>query len=93
VEGLASVGNPRFFVTHSRPVVGDLTPWGFVTDQLVPGSLATRGWMVAIAGLAGVSVGVGVLCRNQLSRWIGVALLGLEAIGQRPRVAATGWCQ
>jgi hypothetical protein len=86
VEGLAAVGNPRFFVTHPRPVVGDLTPWGFVTHQYVPGSLATRGWMGVIAGLTGVAVGVGVLCENQLSRWIGVALLGLEAIGQLPRM-------
>ena len=42
--------------------------------------------MGVIAGLAGVAVGVGVLCKNQLSRWIGVALLGLEAIGQLPRM-------
>jgi hypothetical protein len=86
VEGLAAVGNPRFFVTHPRPIVGDLTPWGFVTHQYVPGSLAARGWMGVIAGLAGVVVSVGVLRENQLSRRIGVALLGLEAIGQLPRM-------
>jgi hypothetical protein len=86
VEGLAAVGNPRFVATHPRPIVGDLTPWGFVTHQYAPGSLATRGWMGVIAGLAGVAVGVGVLCKNQLSRWIGVALLGLEAFGQLPRM-------
>ena len=86
VEGLAAVGNPRFFVTHPRPVVGDLAPWGFVMHQYVPGSLAIRGWMGVIAGLAGVAVGVGVLCKSQLSRWIGVALLGLEAFGQLPRM-------
>ena len=42
--------------------------------------------MGVIAGLAGVAVGVDVGCKNQLSRWIGVALLGLEAIGQLPRM-------
>ena len=85
VEGLAALGNPRFFVSHPR-VVGDLTPWGFVTHQYVPASLVARGWMGVIAGSAAVAVGVGVLCKNQLSRWIGVALLGLEAFGQLPRM-------
>jgi hypothetical protein len=86
IEGLAAVGNPRFFVSHPRPIVGDLTRWGFVTHQYVPGSRVARGWMGVVAGLAGVSVGLGVLCKNQLSRRIGVALVGLEAVGQLPRV-------
>jgi hypothetical protein len=86
VEGLAAVGNPRFVATHPRPIVGDLTPWGLMTHQYVPGSLATRGWMGVIAGLAGVAVGVGTLSKNRLSRWIGAAFLGLEAIGQLPRM-------
>jgi hypothetical protein len=42
--------------------------------------------MGVITGSAGVAVGVGVLGKNQLSRWIGVALLGWEAIGQLPRM-------
>jgi hypothetical protein len=90
VEGLAAVGDPRFFVTHPRVIVGDLTPWGLLTHQYVHGSLAACGWMGVIAGSAAVAVGVGVLCKNQLSRWIGVALLGLEAIGQLPRMRSDG---
>jgi hypothetical protein len=86
VEGLAAVGNPRFFVSHPYPIVRDLTPWGFVTPQYVPGNVATRGWMGVIARLAGVAVGFGALGKNQLSRWMGVAFLGLEAIGQLPRM-------
>src|SRR5262249_29959596 len=50
VEGLAAVGNPRFFVSHPRPIVGDLTPWGLVTHQYLPGGLAIWGWLGVIAG-------------------------------------------
>jgi hypothetical protein len=91
VEGLAAVGDLRLFGAHPRPIVGDLTPWGFVTHQYEPGSLATRGWMGVIAGSAEVAVGIGVLRKNQLSRWIGVALLGLGAIGQLPRMRGDLW--
>jgi hypothetical protein len=91
VEGLAAVGNPRFFVTHPRPIVGDLTPWASVTHSYLPGSLATRGWMGVIAGSAEVAVGVGALRKNQRARWIGVALVGLEAIGQLPRMRGDWW--
>jgi hypothetical protein len=47
--------------------------------------------MAAITGSAEFAASVGVLCKNRLSRWIGVALLGLEAIGQLPRMRGDRW--
>jgi hypothetical protein len=82
VEGLAAVGNPSFFIRHPHLVVGNLTVWGPTPHQHIPGSLATRGWIGVISGVAGIAVGAGVLIKNQLSRWVGAALLGWQAIAQ-----------
>ncbi len=67
IEGIAAIGNAHFFVANARYIAGDLNAWG---------------WTVLILGIAQILIGLGVMARNQLARWTGVAALGLNAIAQ-----------
>src|SRR6516164_492694 len=48
----------------------------------VIGSLRTWGWITLIIGGLQVLAAVGVMGGNQMARWFGVAVLGLNAIDQ-----------
>lgn len=61
VEGIAAIGNARFFVQDTNYIVGTLKTWGWITTCL---------------GAAQLAVGLGVIVRNQLARWVGVVILG-----------------
>lgn len=67
VGGIAAISRSRVFVANARYVVGDLRVWGWVILILVILRLAAAG---------------GVLTGNPLTRWFGVAVVGLDAIGQ-----------
>ncbi len=67
IQGLAAIGNAHFF-THDA--------------QYVAGSLNTWGWVVLCIGVIQWAVGLGVFVKNQLSRWVGVFALGVNAIIQ-----------
>lgn len=67
IEGIAAVGNSHFFVNNTHYIVGSLNTWG---------------WVVLWIGVAEWCVGLGVLFKNQFSRWVGVGVLGLNAIIQ-----------
>jgi hypothetical protein len=67
IEGLAAVGNSAFFVRKSHFIIGDLSTWG---------------WVVVILGTAQFVVGFALLVKQQLARWIGVGLLGLDVLVQ-----------
>ena len=82
IEGLATVGNPQFFIHHPHPFVDNLTVWGSGTHHSNPGSLAARGWIGVIVGLVQLASGVGVLVKNQLSRATGLVVLSVHAIAQ-----------
>jgi hypothetical protein len=45
-------------------------------------NLRTWGWITLIIGALQVLAAVGVLAGNQLARWFGVVVLGLNAIDQ-----------
>jgi membrane protein YdbS with pleckstrin-like domain len=61
------VGNSHFFVNDSHYIVGSLNSWG---------------WVVLIVGVMEWIVGLGVFAKNQLARWVGVAVLGVNSIVQ-----------
>ena len=65
IEGIAAIDNANFFVGNTHYVFGSLNTWG---------------WVALILGAAQVLVGIGVFARNQFSRWMGVLVLGLNAI-------------
>lgn len=67
LDGISAVAKASFFVAGTRYVVGDLRAWGIV---------------VLILGALQVLAAVGVLAGNQLARWFGVAVLGINAVAQ-----------
>ena len=67
IEGIAAISKSSFFVANTHYIAGDLRAWG---------------WTVLFIGIAEVLIGLGVMARNQFSRWAGVTILGLNAIAQ-----------
>ncbi|HEX6521560.1 MAG TPA: hypothetical protein VF070_16395 [Streptosporangiaceae bacterium] len=67
IDGIAAVANSHIFVANAHYVVGDLRAWG---------------WLVLFLGVLLLLAGVGVLAGNQLARWFGVAMIGLNLIAQ-----------
>lgn len=67
LDGVAAVANSSFFVAGTKYVVGDLRAWG-----------------IAVTVLGGLQVlaAVGVMAGNQIARWFGVAVLGINAVAQ-----------
>ena len=73
IEGLAAIGNARFFVGNTHYIVGNLNTWG---------------WIVLCIGVIEWAVGLGVFAKNQFSRWTGVFILGANAIAQLMMIPA-----
>lgn len=67
IEGIAAIGNAHFFVANTHYIAGDLNAWG---------------WTILCLGVIQLAAGFGIFARNQLARWVGVAILGLNAIAQ-----------
>ena len=67
IEGLAAIGNAHFFVANTHYIAGSLNTWG---------------WVVLCIGVVQWGVGAGVFVKNQFSRWVGVFILGVNAIVQ-----------
>ena len=67
IDGIAAVANSHVFVAHAHYVFGDLRTWG---------------WITLIIGVLQLLSAGGILAGNQLARWVAVALVGLNAIGQ-----------
>ena len=73
IEGLAAIGNAHFFVANTHYIAGSLNTWG---------------WVVLCIGVVEWAVGAGVFVKNQFSRWVGVIILGLNAIVQLMMIPA-----
>jgi hypothetical protein len=67
IDGIAAIANSHLFVVNAHYVIGDLRAWG---------------WVVLILGVIQLLAGAGVMMGNQLARWVGVAAIGLNMIGQ-----------
>jgi hypothetical protein len=67
LDGIAAIANAHIFIANAHYVVGDLRAWG---------------WVAAILGALQLLAVLGILAGNQLARWFGVAVIGLNAIGQ-----------
>jgi hypothetical protein len=67
IEGIAAIGNSHFFASNTHYIAGSLNTWG---------------WVVLLIGCVELLVGLGVFLKNQFSRWVGVIVLGLNAIAQ-----------
>ncbi len=67
LDGIAAIAQSSFFVANTRYVIGDLRAWGIA--------------MTVLGGLQ-VLAAFGVMAGNQLARWFGVAILGINAVAQ-----------
>jgi hypothetical protein len=67
IEGIAAVSNSHFFVGNTHYIAGSLKTWG---------------WVVLIIGVIEWGVGIAVFIKSQFARWVGVAILSLNAIVQ-----------
>src|SRR5262252_10430279 len=67
IYGIAAIANSHVFVANAHYVFGNLRTWG---------------WITLIIGVLQLLAAAGVVAGNQLARWFGVAVLGLNAIDQ-----------
>ena len=73
IQGLAAINNAHFFVANTHYIAGSLNTWG---------------WVVLCIGVVEWAIGCGVFLKNQFSRWVGVLILGLNAIVQLMMIPA-----
>ena len=73
IEGIAAIDNSSFFVHNTHYVIGSLNTWG---------------WVVLCVGVVQWFAGLGVFVKNQFARWLGVIVLGLNAIVQLMMIPA-----
>jgi hypothetical protein len=67
IYGIAAIANSHVFVANAHYVVGNLRTWG---------------WITLIFAILQLLAGVGVMAGNQMARWFGVVVVGLNAIDQ-----------
>ena len=67
IYGFAAIANSHVFVANAHYVFANLRAWG---------------WITIIIGVVQLLAAAGLFMGNQLARWFGVAVLGLNAIDQ-----------
>jgi molecular chaperone DnaJ len=67
VGGIVAISGSQIFIASAHSVYGGLRAWG---------------WVMAIFGAVQLLVAAGVWAGSQLARWLAVAAVGLNAIGQ-----------
>ena len=67
IQGITAIARSHVYVANAHYVFGGLRSWG---------------WVMLILSILMLLAGIGVLIGNQLARWFGVAVLGLDAIAQ-----------
>jgi|SRR5215469_2503073 len=67
IQGITGIARSHVYVANAHYVFGNLRSWG---------------WVMLILSILMLLAGIGVLIGNQLARWFGVAVLGLDAIAQ-----------
>ena len=67
IQGITGIARSHVYVANAHYVFGDLRSWG---------------WITLIFSILMLLAGIGVLIGNQLARWFGVAVLGLNVIEQ-----------
>lgn len=76
VYGVAAIDRSSFFVQDAQYIVSDLRTWG---------------WVLVALGLLQFVVSLGIWARNQLARWFGVLIAGLNAIAALMLLPAHPW--
>src|SRR5215475_14243413 len=67
IYGIAAIAQSHVFVANAHYVFGNLRTWG---------------WITLIISALQILAGIGVMTGNQVARWAGIILCGLNAINQ-----------
>lgn len=67
IEGIGAISRSSFFIGNAHYVFGDLRTWG---------------WVALFVGVGQGLTGLGIMVRNQLARWAGVAFALANAFVQ-----------
>jgi len=67
IEGVAAISNAHVYVGNANYVFSDLKTWG---------------WIVLVLGIIQGFAAFALLTGSELARWFGIAVAGLNAIGQ-----------
>ena len=67
IHGIAAIGNSRVLPDHAEVLFSNLKTWG---------------WVMLILGVGLILTAVGIWAGNQLARWVGVAVLFINALAQ-----------
>ena len=66
-EGIAAISSAHVYVANANYVFSDLNTWG---------------WIVLILGILQGIAGMSLMTGSELARWFGIAVAGINAIGQ-----------
>ena len=66
-DGILAISSSRVYAGHQTLIFSDLSTWG---------------WIVALLGLGQVVAALALLGGSELARWFGIAVAGLNALGQ-----------
>jgi hypothetical protein len=67
VGGIAAIASSHIVIGNAHHADGDLRAWG---------------WIITVLGAVQLLAAAGVWAGNQLARWLAVAVVGLNAVGQ-----------
>jgi hypothetical protein len=67
VYGIAAIGNAHFYVNDAKYILSDLNAWG---------------WILLATGALQIGAVASIMGGTSWGRWVGVAIAGLNAIGQ-----------
>lgn len=76
IAGIAAISNAHVYVANAHYVFSDLNTWG---------------WIVTILGVLQMLAAFALLTGSEIARWFGIAVAGLNAIGQLFFVPAYPW--
>lgn len=72
-EGIAAISSAHVFVANANYVFSDLNTWG---------------WIVLILGVFQIIAALVLLSGSEIARWFGIAVAGINALGQLAFVPA-----
>jgi hypothetical protein len=67
IDGIGAISGSHFYARHATYMIGDLN---------------SLGWAVLAIGVVQLLSGFGVLAKNQLARWVGVAAAAINGVVQ-----------
>ena len=76
LEGILAIANSRVYTANQTFVFSDLNTWG---------------WIVMILGIVEGLAALAILSGSEVARWFGIAVAGLNAIGQLAFIPIYPW--